>query len=87
MLQLTNKNGLREFYYDTDKEDYFYKDDNTRVPDELRQGLRTTVFRQSSRRRVDLETPEETRERRAKYQKLKEKVHARIAASRRSKSN
>jgi hypothetical protein len=47
MIQVT-RNNIRYIYYDTDRDDYFYKDDNQRVPDNLRKGFETTVFRRSS---------------------------------------
>ncbi len=47
MIEVT-KNNVRDFYYDTDRDDYFYKDNDERVPDRLRKGFQTTVFKRSS---------------------------------------
>jgi hypothetical protein len=47
MIQVTN-NNIREFHYDNVRDDYFYKDNDQRVPDKLRIGFHTTVFKQSS---------------------------------------
>jgi hypothetical protein len=47
MIEVT-KSNVRDFYYDTDRDDYFYKDDGERVPDRLRKGFQTTIFKCSS---------------------------------------
>jgi hypothetical protein len=71
MLGLT-RDGVREHFYDSEKDDYFYKDTGERVPDYLRVGFYTTVFRQSSRRRIEDETPEQRKERDEKWAQTRE---------------
>ncbi|NJK70991.1 MAG: hypothetical protein HC932_01885 [Thermales bacterium] len=53
-----------------------------RVPDEDGIGVNTTVFRRSNSRRVETESPEETRIRRLKFEELKKSVQKRILDSR-----
>ena len=53
MISVTNKN-IREFCYDSERDDYYYKDNGERVPDKLRKGFNLTVFRRSSH---NLEAP------------------------------
>ena len=47
MIAVTN-NNIRDFYYNTNRDDYFFKDNDKRVPDKLRKGFHTTVFKRSS---------------------------------------
>ena len=47
MIQVT-ASSVREIYFDSTRQDYFYKDDDTRVPEKFRDGYRTSVFRRSS---------------------------------------
>lgn len=70
MFQLT-KSDTREFQYNSEKDDYFYKDTGERVPDSARTGFHTTVFRQSSARKIENETPEEQAEKSAKWEETK----------------
>jgi hypothetical protein len=78
MLSLT-KEGLQEIVYDSDRDDYFYKKSGDRVPDNLRRGFYTTVFRQSSKRRLEEESQEAVDERHIKYEDFKAKMKAKYA--------
>jgi hypothetical protein len=78
MLSLTKK-GLQEIVYDSDREDYFYKTSGERVPDHLRNGHHTTVFRKSSKRNLDNETQEAIQDRQAKYEEFKARMRAKYA--------
>jgi hypothetical protein len=75
MIGIT-RDGIREHFYDSEREDYFYKDTGERVPDKLREGFYTTVFRRSSRRRVEDETPEQRQQREERYVAFKIEMKA-----------
>jgi hypothetical protein len=70
MIQLS-KSGTHKFLYDSEKDDYFYKDNGQRVPDNVRDGFRTTVFRQSSTRKIENETPEQQLQKQSKWEETK----------------
>jgi hypothetical protein len=70
MIQLS-KSSTREFLYNSEKDDYFYKDNGQRVPDNVRDGFRTTVFHQSSARKIENETPEQQHQKQAKWEETK----------------
>ena len=47
MISVTNSD-IREFCFDSERDDYYYKDNGERVPDKLRKGYNLTVFKRSS---------------------------------------
>lgn len=75
MIQLT-KQGGREFHYDRETDDYYYKDTGERVPDSYREGRRTIVFRQSSRRRIEEETPDQIQAHTERWEAFQAKMKA-----------
>jgi hypothetical protein len=74
-----NKAGLQEIVYDSERNDYFYKTSGERVPDKLRKGLNTTVFWQSSKRRLDDETEEDVQERHVRFENFKAQMKAKYS--------
>lgn len=56
MIQVT-KNRIQEFYHCPEKDDYFYTESHIRVPDELRKGFNTTIFRRSDQNPNAIPTP------------------------------
>ena len=77
VIQVT-KSSIRDVYFDEARQDYFYRDDDNRVPDTLREGYQTTVFKRSSSTKSNPYTQEEVKHRNAKLQASRQRFLKRI---------
>lgn len=79
MIKLSH-GDLRSYDYDFEKNDYFYRDNGERVPNNKRTGFHTSVFLQSSKHSLDKETEKLIEERHIQYEDFKARMKAKYTS-------